>query len=65
MTINTIVRAEARAAHAMLEGANTGMSQSYAKEVVQKMHGRHMSELPDHSKAKPKVKLKLKSKSKP
>lgn len=45
-------KAEVRAAHATLEGADTGMSKAYAHEVVSKMHGHHMSELPDHTNKK-------------
>lgn len=47
-------KAEVRAAHATLEGAKTGMSKSYAKEVVGKMHGKKMNSLPDHTKGKQK-----------
>lgn len=45
-------QAEVRAAHATLQGANTGMSQAYAKEVVGLMHGKKMSSLPEHATAK-------------
>ena len=45
-------QAEVRLAHAVLEGKarNSGMSSSYASEVVNKMHGRKMSSLPNHTK---------------
>ena len=43
-------QAEVRAAHATIEGADTGMSQAYAKEVVTAMHGKKMASLPEHTK---------------
>jgi hypothetical protein len=45
-------RAEVRLAHSVLEGKarDSGMSAAYAREVVQKMHGHSMSELPSHTK---------------
>lgn len=42
-------KAEVRAARATLGGAKTGMSRKYAQEVVSEMHGRKMSELPEHA----------------
>lgn len=42
-----VSRAEVRAAHATIEGAKTGMSRKYAREVIKKMHGRKMSSLPE------------------
>lgn len=46
-------KAEVRLAHAVVEGKakKSGMSRSYAKEVVNKMHGRKMGSLPDHRQA--------------
>ena len=45
-------QAEVRLAHAVLSGKakGSGMSSSYASEVVGKMHGRRMSSLPNHTK---------------
>ena len=43
-------QAEVRAAHATLEGADTGMSKAYAREVVAGMHGKKMNTLPEHTK---------------
>ena len=44
-------KAEVRLAHAELEGKakDSGMSKAYAREVVNKMHGRRMTSLPEHS----------------
>lgn len=44
-------QAEVRLAHAVLEGKarDSGMSRAYAQEVVSKMHGRSMRELPTHT----------------
>lgn len=44
-------KAEVRLAHARLAGKakSSGMSTAHAREVVQKMHGRKMSELPEHA----------------
>ncbi len=42
-------QAEVRAAHATLEGADTGMSRAYAAEVVEAMHGKSMASLPQHT----------------
>lgn len=46
-------QAEVRLAHAVLEGKakGSGMSKSYAAEVVNKMHGKHMGSLPKHKKS--------------
>lgn len=41
-------KAEVRWAHAVLEGDVQG-DKKYAQEVVSKMHGHHMSELPEHT----------------
>lgn len=46
-------KAEVRAAHATVEGADTGMSQAYAREVISEMHGRSMASLPEHAAKKP------------
>lgn len=43
---------EVKAAHATLEGADTSMSQAYAREVVEKMHGRSLKSLPVRAKKK-------------
>ena len=47
--------AEVRLAHSVLEGnaKDSGMSRSYAQEVVDKMHGKSMSSLPAHASKKP------------
>ncbi len=47
-------KAEVRLAHAVLGGKakDSGMSKSYAREVVAKMHGRSMKSLPEHAKKK-------------
>ena len=44
-------QAEVKLAHAVIQGGakGSGMSKSYAKEVVGKMHGQHMSDLPKHA----------------
>jgi len=49
-------QAEVRLAHARLEGKakDSGMSKKYAKEVVQEMHGRKMTDLPKHAGTKKK-----------
>jgi len=45
-------RAEVRLAHAVVGGRakSSGMSKAYAREVVEKMHGRSMKSLPEHTK---------------
>lgn len=50
-------QAEVRLAHSVLEGdaKDSGMSADYAREVVGKMRGRQMSELPDRVKPVKKV----------
>lgn len=47
-------QAEVRLAHAVLEGKarDSGMSRAYAQEVVDKMHGHDMSELPKKKRVK-------------
>jgi len=41
-------RAQVRLAHAVVEGgAKSSMPISAAKEILRKMHGRHMSSLPE------------------
>ena len=51
-------KAEVRLARARLAGKakSTGMSVAYAREVVEKMHGRKMSDLPEHARPKGKHK---------
>jgi len=41
--------AEVRAAFATKEGAKTGMSRSYADEVISKVHGKSLKGLPEHA----------------
>ena len=47
-------QAEVRLAHAVVSGdaKDSGMSKSYAREVIRKMHGKKMKSLPQHKKAK-------------
>ena len=44
-------QAEVRLAHAVLSGQarSSGMSESYAQEVVSKMHGKKLGALPVHT----------------
>lgn len=51
-------QAEAKLAYAVLGGnaKDSGMSKAYAKEVINKMHGKKMSSLPEHAASKPKPK---------
>lgn len=42
-------RAQVRAAHAVLEGKSDLFGDDFAQEVVSKMHGRKMSELPERA----------------
>ena len=46
-------QAQVRWAHSVLEGKAKGDT-AFAKEVVNGMHGRHMSELPKKGSTKPK-----------
>lgn len=54
-------QAQVRLAHAVASGSSSAMPVSAAKEIISKMHGRSMSDLP---KRKYKMNLKLKSKRK-
>ena len=50
-------QAEVRLAHSVMEGRakNAGMSREYAEEVVEKMHGKHMADLPQHTAKRKKI----------